>query len=148
MSIENLDVRILQADWGSFRDQIMAVRTEVFIREQRVPAGIEQDNRDAGSRFVLAVDRDGQALGTARLLPTGQIGRMAVLKPHRNQGLGSAMLQELLNIAATAGMQSVWLHAQTHALQFYSRHGFLAEGPVFEEAGIPHRKMSRFFNHE
>jgi predicted GNAT family N-acyltransferase len=66
---------------------------------------------------------------------------MAVLKPWRGRGVGSAMLTYLLTLARRNGFASVELHAQTHALGFYARHGFTPRGDEFMEAGIPHRVM-------
>jgi predicted GNAT family N-acyltransferase len=101
----------------------------------------ERDGLDPDCDIVLAVDNNHQPIGTARLLPSGKIGRMAVLKAWRGQGIGSAMLQELLAIAAENKLNSVYLHGQIQAIAFYEAHGFIPEGPVFEEAGIAHRIM-------
>ncbi|MDH5553187.1 MAG: GNAT family N-acetyltransferase, partial [Nitrosomonas sp.] len=80
-------------------------------------------------------------IGTARLLLNGHIGRMAVLKNWRNQGVGSAMLQHLLDEMRNRGIQYAVLNAQITATDFYRRFGFQAEGEEFMEAGIPHIRM-------
>jgi len=133
--------RVLRVNWDTHKTHIMSIRTQVFIMEQGVPVEVEHDGLDIQCHLVLAVDASKNPIGTARLLPTGQIGRMAVLNPYRNRGVGSALLQELVAVAHEIGMESLFLHAQIHALPFYEKHGFAAEGPVFEEAGIPHRQM-------
>jgi predicted GNAT family N-acyltransferase len=46
-----------------------------------------------------------------------------------------------MRMAHDAGFIEVRLNAQTHALAFYASHGFLAEGPMFLDAGIAHRHM-------
>jgi GNAT superfamily N-acetyltransferase len=90
---------------------------------------------------VLACDAAGIAIGTGRLLPEGKIGRMAVLHTARAHGVGAELMGELLAIARERGLPEVELSAQTHALGFYARFGFVGEGAEYEDAGIPHRRM-------
>jgi len=137
--------RIELLDWESARAEASRIRTEVFVREQRVPAEIEMDEHDAACLHALAYV-DGKAVGTGRLLPDGHIGRMAVLRESRASGVGSAILLRLIDAARRRGMREVRLSAQTHALGFYQRHGFVEAGDVFEEAGIPHQEMRRALN--
>lgn len=111
------------------------------MREQGVPAELEWDGGDVDCAHVVARDRDGRPIGTARLKPDGQIGRMAVLPEWRGRGVGGALLAEALAFARARGMARVYLHAQVQAIGFYARHGFVAVGPEHEEAGIPHRRM-------
>ena len=137
--------RIELFGWESARAEASRIRTEVFVREQRVPAEIEMDEHDAACLHALAYV-DGKAVGTGRLLPDGHIGRMAVLRESRASGVGSAILLRLIDEARRRGMREVRLSAQTHALDFYARHGFVAVGGVFEEAGIPHQEMRLTLN--
>jgi predicted GNAT family N-acyltransferase len=131
------------ADWVADRALLRAIRAEVFIDEQKVPAALEWDADDVRASHVLVLTADGTAVGTGRLLPDGRIGRMAVLKPWRGRGAGRALLTELLRIAQRAGMHSLVLNAQAHALGFYAGFGFRPEGEIFLEAGIPHQTMRR-----
>jgi len=137
---------IAMAHWPEDRDTLAAVRELVFVREQGVPLDLEWDGRDDSAIHVLARAADGQAVGTARLLPTGKIGRMAVLAAWRRRGVGRAMLAFLLEAATTRGFQRVFLNAQTSARRFYAQEGFTDQGGVFEEAGIPHIRMERRLN--
>jgi predicted GNAT family N-acyltransferase len=129
-------------DWASMAPALEAIRREVFIVEQQVPEEMEWDAGDATSVHALA-RLDGHPVGCGRLLPDGHIGRMAVRAPFRSKGVGRALLQALLDEARRRGMRAVALHAQMHALGFYEAQGFVADGPVFDEAGILHRRMSR-----
>jgi predicted GNAT family N-acyltransferase len=95
------------------------------------------------SLHALAFDRAGRLLGTGRLLPDGHVGRMAVLPQARGTGVGSALLAALLQAARARGDREVALSAQTHAIPFYERFGFVAEGEEYDDAGIPHRRMRR-----
>ena len=123
------------------RDDAVAVRTQVFVQEQAVPSELEMDEMDGVSVHAVAYGAEGRALGTGRLLPDGHLGRMAVYARVRGTGVGSALLQALIERARQLDYPRVVLHAQSHALGFYERHGFVAQGPEFMEAGIPHREM-------
>jgi predicted GNAT family N-acyltransferase len=135
------------AAWPRDFDGIAEVRRKVFIEEQRIPERNEFDEMDPVAIHVLAHahaaagKRD--AVGTARLEPTGKIGRVAVLPQYRGTGTGVALMRRLLEIAAERGFSEVYLNAQTSAAGFYERLGFRAEGPEFDEVGIPHQRMRR-----
>ena len=135
-------VEIRPASWADDHAPLAAIRRQVFIDEQGVPAELEWDAADAAALHWLAVSA-GQALGTVRLLADGHIGRMAVLASARRQGIGSALLLAAIARAAADGLAAVYLHAQLQALPFYLTHGFKAEEPVFMDAGIPHRTLRR-----
>ncbi|MFD8026996.1 GNAT family N-acetyltransferase [Streptomyces lavendulae] len=132
-----------------------AVRTDVFVVEQSVPESIEYDAYDAVAVHVLAVGPDGEALGTGRLLhgpealgktgspEIGSLGRLAVRKSARGLGVGVALVRAIEAEAAGLGLTAVDLGAQTHATGFYERLGYVAYGPEFQDAGIPHRSMRR-----
>jgi predicted GNAT family N-acyltransferase len=133
-------LRIELHDWKSARAEASRIRLRVFVEEQRVPPEIEMDENDAASVHALAYE-NGKAVGTGRLLPDGHIGRMAVLREHRAQGVGGGILVRLIAEARRQGMREVVLSAQTHALEFYRKHGFASSGGVYLEAGIPHQEM-------
>lgn len=128
------------ADWEADSQILRAIREAVFVVEQNVPVELEWDGLDPACIHAIAWV-GGEPVGTARLLDDGHIGRMAVLEQWRGQGIGSQLLQTLIAIARERGMRKCALNAQTHALAFYQRHGFVAEGDEFDDAGIPHRHM-------
>lgn len=132
------------------------LRKDVFVGEQNVPEEIEYDAYDAEAVHVIAVAADGTALGTGRLLhgpaaaghtggdtAVGSLGRLAVSKDARGLGVGAALVRAIEDAARDNGLAAVDLHAQTHALRFYERLGYVAYGPEFTDAGIPHRAMRR-----
>ncbi|MFD7533351.1 GNAT family N-acetyltransferase [Streptomyces sp. NPDC059849] len=132
------------------------VRRAVFVGEQEVPEEIEYDELDAVALHVVAVAADGSALGTGRLLhgaaaagrtggdpAVGSLGRLAVTRQARGLGVGGALVRAIEDAARELGLDAVDLHAQTHALGFYERLGYVAYGPEFPDAGIPHRAMRR-----
>jgi predicted GNAT family N-acyltransferase len=120
-----------------------AIRRRVFIEEQRIDETLERDHYDLSAIHVLALD-DGQPVGCGRVVLTAagaKIGRMAVLPEHRDRGVGRMMLDHLIAIARRNGARLAYLHAQFPVEGFYLKRGFQPVGEVFEEAGIPHRKM-------
>lgn len=128
------------ADWARDEAAIAAVRREVFIVEQMVPESLEWESDDGEHVWFVAESRLG-LIGVVRLAADGRIGRMAVRRPFRGKGVGTALLRAALDAAATAGMAEVHLAAQTHALGFYARQGFEVEGEEYLDAGILHRTM-------
>lgn len=139
MDTEGFVVR--PATWPGDAAALRSVREAVFVREQGVAAEQEWDGEDAAAWHWLAEDAAGRPIGTARLLRTGQVGRMAVLAAWRRRGVGGALLHAVLRAAPRHGAAALWLNAQCSAEPFYARAGFAPEGPVFVEAGIPHRRM-------
>lgn len=138
---EDISLRIL--DWPAARDEAMRVRMAVFVVEQRVPVEIELDEWDPQCDHALAYEPGGFAVGTGRLLADGHIGRMAVLREWRGRGVGGRILAALVERAAARGMTRLLLNAQTHAVPFYARYGFIAFGNELLEAEIPHVAMAR-----
>ncbi|WP_162300032.1 GNAT family N-acetyltransferase [Kineobactrum sediminis] len=141
MSIEQVDELTLRvADWQEDLATLRAIREQVFIIEQAVPREIEWDDKDDTAVHILGTLGD-EPVACGRLLPDGKIGRMAVLAPYRGRGIGAAVLQALVDEAGKQGLDSVYLHAQAHAGDFYARGGFSTYGEPFLEADIPHIAM-------
>ena len=132
---------IEMADWDRDQETLRSIREAVFVVEQNVPVELEWDGVDQDCVHVIAYANDRSAVGTGRLLPDGHIGRLAVLASWRGRGAGSSLLLKLVAIAKARGIGPIALNAQTHALAFYERFGFVAEGNDFDDAGIPHRHM-------
>lgn len=133
------------ASWQEDQAALVTIRTQVFIMEQHVPEALEWDGEDAAALHLLAINSEGAPIGTARLLADGHIGRVAVLGAWRGQGVGTALMHHILNMAQRQGHSEVFLDAQTAALEFYERLGFQGEGETFMDAGIPHRHMRLTF---
>ena len=129
--------------WQDAAHDLRAVRREVFVVEQGVPEALEWDDADDVALHALATDEGGHAIGCARLLPDGHIGRVAVRRPWRGRGVGTALLARLVAGAQARGDRCAIVNAQVAAMPFYARHGFVASGEGFEEAGIPHCVMTR-----
>lgn len=122
----------------------LAIRRVVFIEEQGVSLADEVDGRDAEAEHLLAL-LDGEPVGTARMLvdgDTGKIGRVAVLAPARGRGIGAALIRAAVVQLREHGLRTATLGAQVQAIGFYEALGFAAVGPVYDDAGIPHRDMT------
>ncbi|MDF1726962.1 MAG: GNAT family N-acetyltransferase [Sulfitobacter sp.] len=118
------------------------LRRIVFMEEQGVSEADEIDGLDPDCLHLLALAQE-IPVGTARIHfeeDVAKIGRVCVLRPHRGTGLGAALINEALT-QAKGKAQTAKLGAQVSALGFYEKLGFTATGPVFDDAGIPHRMM-------
>lgn len=140
-SPDNSGIHIVRTSWRESREELQHIRETVFISEQHVPSELEWDDDDLDSIHFLARDDEGKPRGCVRLTPSGQISRLSVLEPSRNQGIGRALLDAVEAEARKRRMDEVFLHAQTHATSFYEAAGFSVTGGIFLEAGIPHRQM-------
>jgi predicted GNAT family N-acyltransferase/acyl-CoA thioesterase FadM len=140
-----LDVRT--GGWSELGQPARALREEVFVLEQKIPAALEWDAADGDAIHAVAFNRFGMPLATGRLVlqqgAPARIGRMATSRLVRNSGVGRQVLDALIAAARSSGARELMLHAQTSAQNFYLRAGFLPHGEVFEEAGIAHIEMRR-----
>jgi predicted GNAT family N-acyltransferase len=140
------DIQLVIGDWASLGLDAARVRDAVFVREQQIPADLEWDDADHGAVHAVAYRANGgarTAIGTGRLLPTGYIGRLAVVKDARTTGVGTRLLDALVSRAFARGDLQVRLYAQYDAVRFYLRYGFERVGHEFVEAGIRHVEMAR-----
>jgi len=139
-------VRVKTGDWAELGADAGRIRTEVFVKEQRIPAELEWDEADATAVHAVAYNRLDQAVATGRLLPAidgvAMIGRMAVHQVLRGSGFGEQVLRALAAEAQRRGARAIELHAQRTAKDFYARLGFEPQGEPYEEAGIPHVTMT------
>jgi len=130
-------------------DAAFDIREQVFVQEQGVPLEDEYDahDREPTTRHYLALSgADNQPAGAARWRPTPngvKLERFAVLPAFRNQGVGEALVRQVLaDVAAEApAAAQVYLHAQLRAMPLYERLGFRPVGELFEECDIAHYKM-------
>jgi predicted GNAT family N-acyltransferase len=140
-SLDRLQIRL--ALWERDSTAIRSVRNTVFSDEQGIAETLDFDDRDHECVHVLAWIGDGEAIGTARMLPDGHVGRIAVHKQWRGQGVGTRLTGYLTDLARDRGFAEIYLHSQAQAAGFYARLGFEARGETFMEAGIEHVLMVR-----
>lgn len=122
-----------------------AIRSEVFVKEQKVPIEIEFDDNDSDALHFLLRTDDGQPAGTARLRYAdgrAKIERVAIRKSHRGQGLGTLLMEAIIaQIRNDARAARAALGAQVHAIPFYESLGFIVTGDEYLDANIPHKDM-------
>ena len=139
------EVRI--ATWAEQGPAAQAIRHAVFAAEQGLPAQLMADDTDGTALHAMAFNRLGVPLACGRLLPSkdgvARIGRLATLATVRGAGLGAAVLQSLLQQARARGDREIQLQAQHSAVGFYQRAGFVLQGELYDEAGVPHQNMRR-----
>jgi predicted GNAT family N-acyltransferase len=135
-------IQIIACDYGGAGfETCLDIRLRVFVAEQNVPLDEERDSYEETARHFLAL-WSCDAAGTARAIVKEpgliKIGRVAVLTPYRKFGIGVALMRAVEEAFEGATFQ---LDAQIQAMGFYEKLGYVAEGPVFDDAGIPHRTM-------
>ena len=132
-------------------DQLIAdaikLRIEVFVLEQKVPIELEIDEYDGHCQHLVLL-ADDTPIGTLRLVSkeavsTVKLGRLVLLKAYRGKGIGKLMMQEAFKVSRKMGFENMILDAQTYALAFYEKLGFVATGNEFMDAGIPHYRMTK-----
>lgn len=122
---------------------ILYLRKIVFIDEQNVPTELEIDEYDKCATHFIVLNND-EVIGTARLVISnriGKIGRMCILKEYRNKGIGSKLINNIIEYSKNIGLEYIYLNAQINAIPFYEKNGFIIKGHEFMDAGIPHKKM-------
>jgi len=122
------------------------LRREVFMAEQGVSLADEFDGKDPDATHIVTVQND-QVVGVLRILwlpEHAKIGRFAVRKALRNDGIGSRLFQTALSFIERRGVEQVMLEAQLASIGFYENFGFEAYGDEYLDAGIVHRAMKNY----
>ena len=141
-----MSIVVVPAATEALRAKAFALRHAVFVEEQAVPVELERDELDAEAFHAVALDGT-SCVGTGRLVRhgegVGRVGRMAVDRAHRRQGIGDRVLEALEARARAEGLREIELHAQCYVEAFYLGHGYARRGEEFEEAGIAHDVMRK-----
>lgn len=132
---------IVSGDWESLKKDAQYVREWVFIQEQQIDAIDEWDEQDSKSLHFVIYD-ESKPIATARLLENDSIGRVAVLKDYRGQGIGRMLMLEIIQQARLEQRMIVILSSQVHAIAFYQSLGFEVKGSEYLDCGIPHVDMT------
>lgn len=126
---------------------LLKLRFDVFVLEQQ-SLYPEIDGNDPDALHMIVED-DRSMIGVARLLGLNEagpvaIGRVAIAKDRRGEGLGKMMIEAALrHLAENAQGRHVTLGAQLHLEDFYSGFGFKRISGVYDDGGIPHVDMTR-----
>lgn len=131
---------VKQGSWDQLQQDAKLIRELVFISEQNIPEQDEWDDQDAISQHFVVYDQN-QPIATARLLANNSVGRVAVLKAYRGQGIGRLIMLEIIAYAQAQKRPNLQLSSQVHAISFYEKLGFSIQGDEYDECGIPHIEM-------
>lgn len=123
-----------------------SVRRQVFVVEQGINEAIEGSDDNKCDHFVAYLNNE--PVGAARInYPengVAKIERMAVLSKVRGAGIGSKLLNSMIEyLESKKDIVDIILDAQSHAKGFYKKFGFDQDGEMFEEVGLPHIKMRK-----
>jgi predicted GNAT family N-acyltransferase len=122
-------------------NHVYAIRTIVFVEEQRCPPEYEWEHEEESVHFLARVD--GVPAGTARWRKTEEgykLQRFAVLNEYRGKGIGQALVKAVLDDLPPDAYY-IYLHGQVQACALYEKFGFVREGDEFDEVGIRHYRM-------
>lgn len=140
-------IHVVKVETPAEFDEVLAIRRAVFVEEQGVPVDLEMDDHETEATYFLALDEEGQAVGTGRFRVKGDVlkfERIATLKQARGKGVGQALMEFMQNFAAEVHPhQRPYMHAQASAISFYEKIGWVTQGARFFEAGIEHAVMVR-----
>lgn len=144
-------VKVKKLDQSDLKDYHL-IREAVFVIEQNVSIDLEYDDYDEQDRrdvTHVGAFIDSKMVGTMRLISKGKtlvVGRLAVLKEHRKDGVGNALLKYAQTQAENNGFEVMELGAQLTAIPFYVKSGYQEYGEVFMDANIEHKMMNKIVN--
>ena len=141
----NLKVEIVK--WIDEHESLKMIRQKVFIEEQNVTSQLEWDGMDEEAIHFLAFKNE-KAIGCARAFVIKnhmQLGRMAVLKKYRREGVGTALIDKVITTAKLNQLSAIYISAQCHAIDFYKKFGFEVTSDIYLDAEILHRDMKLNF---
>jgi predicted GNAT family N-acyltransferase len=133
--------------WEQAAPLLKNVREQVFVYEWRIPKTIEFDKKDRFAYHVLACDdKTQEPIGTGRILSSGEISRIAVLKFHRKDQVDKIILKALFKIAREMNLKEIFIYSPLEAIEYFRKFNFNSTGAVFMEAGMPRQKMTCLLN--
>ena len=148
--MESKKNRIIQAISPAEIEQVFAIRTEVFVKEQKCLPSEEFDELDAVARHYLLFENNlPVATGRYRKTDKGiKVERIATLESARGKGYASQIIHHIFAESATEfpDCTHYYLHAQVSVMPLYASLGFQPYGDTFIEADIEHQAMA--LNHK
>ena len=133
---------VSRVEWEMAAPLLRNVRERVFVCEWRIPKKVEFDRDDNKAFHILVCDDSSQEpIATGRILPSGEISRIAVLKPFRKNRLDEVVLSGLMKVAYELKLQEVYIQCPLSVVEYFREHCFTTEGGVYMEAGIPRQRM-------
>ena len=124
--------------------KIVQLRLETFVVEQtRIYNDL--DAIDLRALHLFHQDEEGRVDAYARIFETGgrvHFGRVAVAKDSRGQGLGKAIVGQILDLCEQSFPgRTIEIEAQEQVVGLYEKLGFQRVNEPFILASTPHVKM-------
>ncbi|WP_448549374.1 GNAT family N-acetyltransferase [Thalassotalea fusca] len=134
---------VSRVNWEQAAPLLKNIREKVFICEWRIPRSIEFDRNDRKAYHMLVCDDSTQEpVATGRIMPSGEISRIAVVINFRDKHIDRIIFSGLIKIAKELQLDEVFIISSLEAVDYYRKHNFTPSGAVFMEAGIPRQRMS------
>lgn len=128
------------------REDAFFVRRKVFVEEQGVPLNLELDELDKTADHFVVYNEE-NPIGAGRIRETeagtGKVERVCVLSAYRGKHLGNLIMNALEKHAVNKGFNKILLNAQSYAIPFYEKLGYIVSSTEFMDADIPHRRMEK-----
>ena len=108
-------------------DATWPVRQHVFWPDQPISQAMLQNDHE-GRHFGAFVN--GRLVAVASLFPEGKTARLrklATLEDYQNLGIGSTLLEFIIQHARQQGFESLWCSVLEQALPYYRNFGFELE---------------------
>jgi putative N-acetyltransferase (TIGR04045 family) len=125
-----------------------AVRRRVFVEDQALFAGSDEDERDRRPGTLHAVALyEGEVAGAVRLYPLDDAGlwkgdRLAVLPHARVRHLGALLVRFAVATAGDRGGHTMVAQIQLPNVAFFEHLGWSADGPPAPYHGVMHQPMA------
>jgi predicted GNAT family N-acyltransferase len=134
---------VCRVNWEQAAPLLRNLREKVFICEWRIPKKVEFDRKDRQAFHMLVCDDISQEpVATGRILPTGEISRIAVLNSYRKDEIVELVLSGLIEIAKELELKEVFINSPLENVHYFSQNSFQTAGAVYMEAGMPRQKMT------
>ena len=122
--------------------EILKSRAEVFVKEQKI-SYVDEDDVDYRSWHVFGME-NGRVAAYLRAFKDGEntlkIGRVLTLV--HGKGTGTQLMKYAISeLKAKTKCKKIIMDAQSHAISFYKRLGFIITSEEYLEEGIPHVDM-------
>lgn len=127
------------------KNQAFQIRTTVFVDEQKVSMEEEIDEfEDVAIHFIGYKNKIPIAASRLRWVDDyGKLERICILKEFRGKSYGSDLIKRMETEVFKKGYKKAKLNAQTRAVEFYKRLGYIVVSEEFLDAGIPHVTMTK-----
>lgn len=141
-------MQVIKVETKQQLDDAFHIRTEVFVKEQKVPLEEEIDQYEETATHFVVYDEDQQPVGAGRLRFVdgyGKVERICIAESVRSKGVGRLLMEKIEATARVEGAEKMKLNAQRQAERFYEKLGYETVSGEFLDAGIPHVTMVKVF---